>query len=109
PAYWYVRHPNLGDALAPVLLEHYLRLPIGWGVRTSEGKILSTGSLISSVSAGDLVLGSGLIEDRRIAVPRGVLVLSVRGPMTRDRLGSARVPEGYGDPALLIPKGTGLR
>jgi pyruvyltransferase len=109
PAYWYIRHPNLGDALAPVILEHYLRRPVGWVVKTSNGKILSTGSLISLVSEGDLVLGSGLIEDRRIPLPRGAVVFSVRGPMTRDRLGTASVPEVYGDPALLIPNVTGLR
>jgi pyruvyltransferase len=109
PAYWYVGHPNLGDALAPVLLEHYLRRPVGWVAKASQGKILSTGSLAALVSENDLVLGSGLIEDRRVSLPRGALVLSVRGPMTRDRLGPAQVPEVYGDPALLIPRVTGLR
>ena len=34
--------------------------------------------------------------------------MSVRGPMTRERLGQDRVPEVYGDPGLLIPKVTGL-
>lgn len=108
PAYWYRSEPNFGDVLSPRVLEHFLHRPVGWVPKNARGKIVSTGSLIPAVRPGDLVLGSGLHEDRAISLPKSVRVLLVRGPLTRERLGSTGIPEVYGDPASLLPAMTGL-
>jgi pyruvyltransferase len=89
--------------MAPFLLQAATgQMPI-WVPSWYEGKILSTGSLIHRIQAGDVVWGTGAIKGLPVEVPATARVLAVRGPLTRRLLGAA-APEVYGDPALLLPR-----
>jgi pyruvyltransferase len=101
-AHWFIAVPNLGDQISPFLLERLLGARPVWASRRYRGKILSTGSILRSLAARDVVWGSGLISDILLSPPRGVKFLAVRGPLTRQRI-AADVPAVYGDPAILLP------
>lgn len=103
PAYWFAKLPNLGDAVAPILLEHVSGVP---PVRVSHryrGKVVSIGSVLDRVRRGDVVWGTGALRREPHRTP-GVTFLAVRGPLTRELVQEAEVPEVYGDPAMLLPQ-----
>lgn len=74
----------------------------------SNRRMLAVGSVIHFANTGDVLWGSGVngkvdISEHTYA---GLDVRAVRGPLTRDFLmhRGIKVPEVYGDPALLLPK-----
>ena len=102
-SYWYVRDPNFGDQLSPVVLEWVIHATPEWVTHRYPGKILAIGSIIGrALAARDIVWGSGLIRDTTVVPPPATTFLAVRGPLTRARI-AGDVPEVYGDPALLLP------
>ena len=100
-AYWWKEVPNFGDALAPLLIEHFTDLKVEWGT-ISHSSIASIGSILEHIPPlwDGYVLGSGkLFEFSRLHLhTRTAKILSVRGPL------SARgIPGDFtlGDPGLL--------
>ncbi len=95
---FYPNHPNVGDTLTPVILKHFLKED----VERSEdaGKIVAVGSVINFVKEGDVIWGTGLIEDTQLKVPNAT-VLALRGKLTADRCNLKT--DTYGDPGLLMP------
>jgi len=102
---------NYGDILAPFLAEklsgkkavrvsHPMNRIYKWFIK----HYVTVGSIICAASKNSIVWGSGIIkQDENV---REAKFLAVRGPRTRKRLLELgyKVPEIYGDPALLLPK-----
>ncbi|MDD2539594.1 MAG: polysaccharide pyruvyl transferase family protein [Desulfuromonadaceae bacterium] len=103
-AYWYKDIANFGDMITPLLLEHYGYTPIF--TSPPKADLVSTGSILEHLpdNYSGRILGSGFIyEDSFMKFPRAQ-VLSVRGALTRTRLGPRRENVCLGDPGLLAPK-----
>ena len=98
---FYFQNDNFGDILSPIITEYFLGITER-AKGSEQGKILLVGSVISRMKENDVVIGSGLIKDTTMKVPKGARVLAVRGPLTRNRL-SPKPPKVYGDPAILMP------
>lgn len=101
-AYWHPTTENFGDTLTPVLLRHLGYQPER-AERNETGKVLGVGSIMNVLRANDIVWGTGVQIDTR-HVARTARFLAVRGPITRSCIDGARVPQVYGDPALLLPE-----
>lgn len=93
---------NVGDTLTPVILEHLTGLTPQYVDPHTTGKLIMCGSLLEMMKAGDIILGAGYNKLSKIKAPEGVSFLAVRGPLTRQAIIGAEVPEVYGDPALLL-------
>jgi len=101
---------NLGDAIAPVIVEHMLSvkgftpdMPVKRGCH-----LYATGSVITAGIQDCTVWGSGILNTSLLyrLHKRKLDVRAVRGPETRIVLidqGYA-VPPVYGDPAILMPE-----
>lgn len=100
-AYWH-KTRNFGDTLTPIILKWITGETTLFAGRTEKGKLLAVGSIIYAMAENDVVWGTGAIGPDPIKVPAGVLILAVRGPLTRDVVGG-KAPEVYGDPAILMP------
>jgi hypothetical protein len=100
-AYWWTGVPNFGDALAPLLLEHFSDIDVEWDT-VSRASIASIGSILEHIPPlwDGYILGSGkLMEFSRLHLHTNTAkILAVRGPL------SARgVPGNFalGDPGIL--------
>lgn len=100
-AYWWRERPNFGDALAPLLLEHFADIEVEWDT-ISHSSVASIGSILEHIPPlwDGYVLGSGkLFEFSRLHLYTNTAkILSIRGPL------SARGIRGsftLGDPGLL--------
>ena len=100
-AYWWCEVPNFGDALAPLLLEHFADIRVEWDT-ISHARVASIGSILEHIPPlwDGYVLGSGkLMEFSRLHLhTKTATILALRGPL------SARgVPGNFalGDPGLL--------
>lgn len=101
--YYWDKKPNFGDALGPLLLEHFLHLPI---MRTDplQADIAVVGSILHHLSEDykGIILGCGSLYPDRDYTFFKARILSVRGPLTIGRvnwISSHRI--GIGDPGLL--------
>lgn len=104
-AYWWSEVPNFGDALAPLLLEHFAEIKVEWSA-ISQAKIASIGSILEHIPPlwDGYILGSGrLMETSRLHLQQlrsGVTskILALRGPLT-----ARGIPGDYalGDPGIL--------
>ena len=111
-AYWWNAVPNFGDAMAPLLLEHFADIKVEWDT-ISHSNIASVGSILEHIPPlwDGYILGSGkLHEDSRLQVMQmGKLypkILALRGPL------SARGIAGnfaIGDPGVLADELVGLQ
>lgn len=101
---------NYGDILAPFLasklsgkkiirVQHPMMRRYKWFIK----HYVTVGSIIWAASKKSIVWGSGIIKKTENV--REAKFLAVRGPRTRARLLELgyKVPEVYGDPALLLP------
>lgn len=100
-AYWH-KTRNFGDTLTPIILKWITGETTLFASRNEKGKILAVGSIIYAMAENDVVWGTGAIGPDPIKVPAGVVMLAVRGPLTREVVGG-KAPEVYGDPAILLP------
>lgn len=114
--YWWDAVPNFGDLVGPALVGLITgRDVVNIKGATSSGSVLYTaGSVFGLIrSPGSLIWGSGVIaplsdskvEYLRTRQPRAIH--AVRGRHTRTELVNKlgwKVPEVFGDPALLYPK-----
>ncbi len=103
-AFWWHNKNNFGDMLSPVILEWLTGVKPTLADRRDSGKVLAVGSVTHLVKPGDTVWGSGWMRPEIESVDgAGARWLAVRGPLTRERVRNAEVPEVYGDPGLLLP------
>ena len=100
-AYWWREVPNFGDALAPLLLERFAGIDVGWDT-ISHASVISVGSVLEHIPPlwDGYILGSGkLFEFSRLHLhTKTATILAIRGPL------SARgVPGDFaiGDPGIL--------
>lgn len=103
PVWWWRDVPNFGDLLSPALVQRYFRFRPDFSDEPGRGRLLTIGSVARRARPGDLVFGSGLMREVEF-VASGVRFFAVRGPMTRDLIRDADVPNVFGDPALLLPR-----
>ena len=95
---------NIGDVISPVILEYFTEYKSLLATSTEKGKLLMVGSFLELVKNYDTVLGIGLNKpDFRLKARKGTNFISVRGPLTRERIENVDVSESYGDPTLLLP------
>ena len=100
--YWLNQDRNFGDMLTPILFE---RLGFSFEKASEEdkGKLLAIGSIIYVSKENDVIWGSGIMSDNDFQTPKGLKVLAVRGPKTKERLKGCEVSDVFGDPAILMP------
>ena len=95
---------NIGDALSPVILEHFTDHKPELSSSDESGKLLLVGSLLDIVMDNDIVCGIGSNKPNFTLEANDTMrFISVRGPLTRFQIKGADVPKSYGDPALLLP------
>jgi pyruvyltransferase len=100
-AYWWNRHPNLGDVLTPLLLQHF-----GFSAaRTDPGDadVCVVGSVLELIGPHfpGAVIGAGFVADGGLMPMPRARVLAVRGPLSAARVGLPDVV--LGDAGLLCP------
>lgn len=95
---------NFGDELAPIILGWIADRPIEYVSYAEKNKLLLVGSIMTRWKENDVIWGTGTMYDKDITAPKGVKILAVRGPLSKQKIKGAEVPEIYGDPALLMPK-----
>ncbi len=104
-AYWWRKHPNLGDAINPLLLERLSGLTVEWA-EPAVADIICCGSLIDSLPRSGwtgTVVGSGQLQESTVTDLTAANVLGVRGPLTRQRIHASQAVTTLGDPGLLAP------
>jgi pyruvyltransferase len=112
-AYWWAEVPNFGDALAPLLLEHFAEIKVEWG-SISHSSIASIGSILEHIPPlwDGYILGSGrLMPDSRLHLVQrrtgvSAKILSVRGPLTARGIPGSF---GIGDPGILADELVGFQ
>jgi pyruvyltransferase len=94
---------NLGEFIAPVIVQHFTGLRPEWVPRAVRRKVLSIGSFLHDRAApGDIVWGTG--TDRTAVIDcRGLDVMAVRGPRTLALLRDCDGVPVVGDPGTLLP------
>ena len=100
--HWYDGERNFGDMLSPILFNG-LGIKYKKAKRNDSGKLLAIVSIIYATRENDVLWGTGTMRDKDFIAPKGLKVLAVRGPKTREKIKGVNVPEIYGDPAILIP------
>jgi Polysaccharide pyruvyl transferase len=100
-AYWWNGRPNFGDAIAPLLINHFTSYTAEWE-RVGKADVVSVGSVLEHLPPlyDGFILGSGrLYPDSRIYLYGGTQsVLALRGPLTAKAWGR---DVALGDPGLL--------
>ncbi len=105
PMYWCL-NGNFGDVLNRYLVWKITgRTPVYVDISQSQRKFVAIGSILNWCDGNCIVWGAGL-GNRNDSVNPNVKILSVRGPLTRQRVleENVRCPDVFGDPALLLPK-----
>ncbi|ESU22180.1 xanthan biosynthesis pyruvyl transferase GumL [Flavobacterium enshiense DK69] len=101
---------NFGDILSKFLVEKLTNRKIIKVPHPSMRRYklflkhyLTIGSILEVANSNSIVWGSGIIRENQFV--REAKFLAVRGPRTRSRLLELgyKVPEIYGDPAILLP------
>lgn len=106
--YYRYPHPNnVGDTLTPYILEHFVKDTEFIQVKEQvAGKLIVVGSIMRVINSGDTILGAGVMrETDQFPQSKECKFLAVRGKLSQKILESygAKVPNVYGDPALLLP------
>jgi len=97
---------NWGDYLNIPLFDYLTDETISFNpVNIQQSHILGIGSILKMSNRFSTVWGSGFINQNSILSEAPKKVLSVRGPLSRNKLLEQNIdcPEVYGDPALLTP------
>lgn len=94
---------NFGDLIGPIIVGQMVE-QFGLRQPSGERRLVAVGSIMKLTQPGDVVWGAGVNgKSMSAGAAPDIDVRAVRGPRTRDLLVSlgTRVPEIYGDPALL--------
>ena len=102
PAFWFTGRPNFGDLISPVVTAENFGVKPILVASSFPGKLLGAGSVLHRAVSGDIVWGSGLIQEQTVD-GAGIEFLAVRGPRSH-RCIRGDVPERYGDPGMLLPR-----
>lgn len=114
-SYWWDMKSNFGDLIGPWILEELTGRPVynTIGQLSNPDACMTVGSLITEMQRpGMKIWGAGLIAPLSVAAIKRLksrepeAILAVRGKHARSQLMSElgwKVPEVYGDPALLMP------
>lgn len=99
---------NVGDSLNQTILKWAgVKFEGVTNDRLHKGKFVGCGSLMTVVRKDDVVWGTGIMRPNgKYEKAKDAKFLAVRGQNTRKVLmdaGVKKVPEVYGDPALLLP------
>ena len=106
--FWSFYEPrNFGDWIGPYLyVKRTGKRPVYHRAKTGVETVFSAGSILHWIGEPDsaVIWGSGVM-DRTASFHRPRSILSVRGPLTRQRCleQSYDCPEIYGDPGILLP------
>jgi pyruvyltransferase len=102
-AFWWTAKPNFGDALGPLLLEHFADLPAELAA-PAEAEVVVCGSAVEHLPAGFTggILGIGKAKEATVCDLSAADVRALRGPLT---LRASKAPAGItlADPGLLAP------
>ncbi len=107
PRVWWMRSPypgNFGDILTPYVMWHGFGVMPRWApITQADG--LCIGSIAKFARPGKHVWGTGMPRDSDPLCPTAIYA-SVRGPLSRAAVlaSGGKVPEIYGDPAVLLPR-----
>lgn len=101
PLRWHIGQPNFGDDLNPYFFEKLLDEPVRFANRTRR-HLLGIGSILNTVSADSIVVGSGLLSREMTPKLPARRIISVRGFLTAESLGYH--PGHVGDPAILVAR-----
>lgn len=102
--------PNWGDSLNPYLIGNLMDCKILIADRIfnflNKEAVLGVGSILSGDVGNYVIWGSGFLSEKSTIVNKPRHVLAVRGHLTANKLRKLdiKVPEIYGDPALLFPR-----
>lgn len=101
---------NFGDELSPLIVSHFLNPNFTLTHNQKGESMIAVGSYIHYAESGDTIWGSGVRtnppqEQDATHDYTDLKVFAVRGHLTKQFLESKgiKVPEIYGDPALLLP------
>ena len=107
-ASYFQRVRNVGDAIAPYLLENVAGRPAVSAPSTDVPYVLSIGSLIQTSTSQSFIWGTGLIHpDAGVGNPSPHRIMAVRGKLTHAELVRNGIRVGdvpLGDPGILIPR-----
>ena len=98
--YWNARY-NFGDQLSPVILDHFLNLPVEWAP-AAKASYVCTGSVLDVLPEDwdGTVIGSGKLHARYQSLTKA-RVLALRGPLTAAFTKTSTNDFALGDPGLL--------
>jgi pyruvyltransferase len=95
---------NIGDELSKILIEK-----INPNIKTVydsifKHKLLGIGSILNRAKDGDIVWGSGFLNNEEIIKCKNVNIELIRGPLSYAKIkNQIKLNENYGDPALITP------
>jgi len=101
PLRWHIGQPNFGDDLNPYFFEKLLSEPVRF-TNQARRHLLGIGSIVNTVNAGSIVVGSGLLSPEMTPKLTAMRIISLRGFRTAESIGYD--PGHYGDPALLVAR-----
>ena len=92
---------NVGDTLTEHIIKHFLNCDVELVNVDDKNKLVGVGSIVYAVKEGDIVFGTGLIEEVKTKLPP-CEILALRGKLTAKLINSdCKV---FGDPAILLPR-----
>lgn len=97
--FWWVGHPNFGDLLTPLLLQHFADLSVSWAP-VGKANLVCVGSVLDLLPQrwDGVVIGSGKLREASSVDLSHATVLALRGPLTAK---GVKGSFALGDPGLL--------
>ena len=106
PLHWHAGRPNFGDDANPKLFQAIGNIDSAKirFERQTKPHILGMGSILSKSNSNSVILGSGFIEPQESENFRYLSIVSVRGMLSLQALGSSASTETIqlGDPMVLV-------
>lgn len=103
--HYYLRIPNVGDAINPDLISALSGRPTVWTGDLSEPHLLATGSILGFATPSSLVWGSGVLHARtNVDNVEGANIRALRGPLSASVVRNAGIQIDdvpLGDPGFL--------
>jgi hypothetical protein len=111
--HYYLRIPNVGDAINPDLITAMSGRPTVWTGDFSEPHLLATGSILGFATPSSLVWGAGVLHARtNVDNVEGANIAALRGPLSAEVVRASGITLRdipLGDPGILAPDLLGVR